>query len=145
MGTLDLSLSRTMHQPMHAAAPLLNAASSFRRMPIIACRPSPCFLRRCHADARHDKELFPDDLSIPAAPRLAEVLSLSRTRTPHAVSSTAFVFIDRVEGSSHTSFEFQNSAPLFQLPLNYFSFSSTTGIHLICPVGKRNKPCGERA
>jgi hypothetical protein len=79
---------------MQQLAPLLNP-SSFRA----ACTPSPagpspCFLRGCHADARHDSKLFLDDLSIPAAPRLAEVLSLSRTRTPHAVGSAASVFID---------------------------------------------------
>jgi hypothetical protein len=81
---------------MQQLAPLLNA-SSFRA----ACTPSPagpspCFLRGCHADARNGSKLFPDDLSIsiPAAPHLAEVLSLSRTRTPHAVISAAFVFID---------------------------------------------------
>jgi hypothetical protein len=68
MDTLDLNLSRTMHERMLAAAPLLNA-SSFRRMHTIACWPSPCFLCGCYADARHGSELFPDELRIRASPR----------------------------------------------------------------------------
>jgi hypothetical protein len=134
MDTLDLNLSRTMHERMLAAAPLLNA-SSFRRMHTIACWPSPCFLCGCYADARHGSELFPDELRIRVSPRLAEVLSLSRTRTPHAVSSTTFVFIDRAGGGSgQASFAFQNLAPLFHLPLNLLRESTCR------PYGEAQQP-----
>jgi hypothetical protein len=80
-----------MHQRMNASAP---AAQCFF-LPPHAHHLHASSAGRCHADARHDSKPFLDDLSIPAAPRLAEVLSLSRTRTPHAVSSAPFVFIDR--------------------------------------------------
>jgi hypothetical protein len=51
----------------------------------------------------------------PSSPRraVAEVLSLSRTRIPHAVSFTAFVFIDKVGGPGHAFRSFFKTRCLF--------------------------------
>jgi hypothetical protein len=112
-----ISASAHAHADAYAAAPLLNA-SSFGRMPVIGCRPSPCFLRGCRRHKAWQRALPGQTIH----PR-----RLSRTRTPHVVSFTAFVFIDRVRGLGHafrsffkTRCLFSSPAKLFQLPVHRY-------------------------
>jgi hypothetical protein len=112
MGTLDLSLSRTMHQRMHAAAPLLSA-SSFRRMNTIARRPSPCFLRRCRRGKARKRPLP----GRPLHPFLSFPFLALPCRSPksksHAHPARGKFRRLRIYRPGPVSFEFQNSAPLF--------------------------------
>jgi hypothetical protein len=81
------------------------------------------------ADASHGHEIFP------APPRLDadKDQSLSRTRNPHAVSSSALIFIDWMR-SKPLFVRISNSAPLFSSPAIFFIF-----FHPCKPTGKKEK------
>jgi hypothetical protein len=94
-------------------------------MPVIACRPSPCFPRGCRRRKAWQRAL--PGQTIHSCRAVAEVLSLSRTRTPHTVNFTAFLFIDKVGGPGHafhsffkTRCLFLSPAKLFQLPVHRY-------------------------
>jgi hypothetical protein len=119
---------------------LLNA-SSFRRMHTIACRPAFSMLPP-PVPSTQGTAATSSRTTSPSFPFLAEVLSLSRTRTPHAVSFAAFIFIDGAGGPGPVSFEFQNLAPPFSTPAKLFQFSIQTYTSLFYLAGKRNRLAG---
>jgi hypothetical protein len=103
--TLDISASvalctnRCMQQPR---SPMLLPSG----------RPSPCFLRRCHADARHGSDLFPGR---PLHPRRDSSRRSPKPKS-HAQLARGEFHLLCIHRQAYDS----NSAPLFSSPASFF-------------------------
>jgi hypothetical protein len=97
-------------------------------LPSAACPSSPAGSLHASSagavDARHGSELFPDRLSILAVPRRSPKPK-SHAHPARGKFHRLRIYRQGGRSRSRFSFVFQNSVPLFRLPLNYFSFPTT--------------------